>query len=476
MSAKQDRQGVRTASDLEQKYNFDKTFAELMGIATDARNKVDSVESTLRNEMKEQYTSISRDTEKIVMEALEEYVKTGDLEEYKQTLQSQFKIMADQISATASSTEEQVSEVRDYLDEQVSILDKYMKESEAALIVRADKISAKVDSNEQRIIEVTDTVTGQVTAFEEYKSTNSSALEVLDNKISANLQSTEELIREVKDDLGEQTELLEQYKQSTESDFSVMNEQISMNLSSTMEQITSVQSGLDGISDNLADQARQVETLREEKDSELKLLTDRMEVNFESTTEQISNVNGEVQAVVEELEKHFEFSTDGLIIKAGENSMELHLDNDLIRFTRNGQEFGWWDGVDFYTGNVVVAVSERAQFGNFAFVPRSNGSLDFLKVDEYTALAITSHPQNKTVTGTYQSASFSVTATGDGLTYQWQTSTDGETWTNMANGTSSSINVMYTTTDIKKRYYRCVVTDKRRKKVTSNVATFTLNA
>ena len=36
--SKQDRQGARTPSDLEQKYNFNKTFAEIMGVATDARN------------------------------------------------------------------------------------------------------------------------------------------------------------------------------------------------------------------------------------------------------------------------------------------------------------------------------------------------------------------------------------------------------------------------------------------------------
>ena len=60
--------------------------------------------------------------------------------------------------------------------------------------------------------------------------------------------------------------------------------------------------------------------------------------------------------------------------------MNVLLDNDMIRFTKNGQEFGWWDGVDFHTGNIVVEVNERAQFGNFAFIPRSNGSLDFLKV------------------------------------------------------------------------------------------------
>ena len=61
--------------------------------------------------------------------------------------------------------------------------------------------------------------------------------------------------------------------------------------------------------------------------------------------------------------------------------MNLVLDNDLIRFTKNGQQFGWWDGVDFHTGNIVVTVNERAQLGSFAFVPRSNGSLSFLKVD-----------------------------------------------------------------------------------------------
>lgn len=378
VSAKQDRQGVRTASDLEQKYNFDKTFAELMGIATDARDKVDSVESTLRNEMKEQYTTIARDTEKIVMSAMEEYVKTGDLEEYKQTVESQLKIMADNISATVS--EEQLSEVREYLDEQIAILDKTMKDSDAAFLIKADEISAKIDSNTERITEVSDAVTGQVAAFEEYKSTNSSALEVLDNKISANLKSTEEKITEVLDELDGQVALIEEYKKSTESDLSVMNEQISASISSTSEQITAINQELGDASAELEQQAMDMETLREHTESELLLLSDRLQLNFETATEQISSVNGEVQSVAEELEKHFEFSTDGLIIRAGENSMELHLDNDTIRFMKNGQEFGWWDGVDFHTGNVVVEVNERAQFGDFAFVPRSNGSLSFLKV------------------------------------------------------------------------------------------------
>ena len=54
----------------------------------------------------------------------------------------------------------------------------------------------------------------------------------------------------------------------------------------------------------------------------------------------------------------------------------------MIQFTKNGQPIGWWDGNDFHTGNIVVEVNERAQFGNFAFTPRSDGSLMLLKVKE----------------------------------------------------------------------------------------------
>lgn len=115
-------------------------------------------------------------------------------------------------------------------------------------------------------------------------------------------------------------------------------------------------------------------------ESQFDIMADEISMNFNTTTEHITNVNGDLQSVIEKLEKHFEFSADGLVIKAGENSMNLLLDNDLIRFMKNGQEFGWWDGVDFHTGNIIIDVNERAQFGNFAFVPRSNGSLSFLKV------------------------------------------------------------------------------------------------
>lgn len=199
--SKQDRVYTRTASELERKYNFTKSFAEIMGLLTDARDKVDSVESKLHSDILEQTTTIYRDTEKIILSALQSKVEESVLAELTETFESKLLLMADKIS-----------------------------------------------------------------------------------------------------------------------------------------------------------------------------------INFENTTEQMTDIDGDLRTLLEELEKHFEFTVDGLAIKAGAGTMTLVLDHDIIRFEKNGQQFGWWDGVNFHTGNIVINLDERAQFGNFAFVPRSNGSLDFLKV------------------------------------------------------------------------------------------------
>lgn len=69
MSIKQDRTGVRTAAQLEQKYSFGKKFSEMLGLIDESREKVDSVESELRNEITQVSTTLSRTTEEISMQA-----------------------------------------------------------------------------------------------------------------------------------------------------------------------------------------------------------------------------------------------------------------------------------------------------------------------------------------------------------------------------------------------------------------------
>lgn len=113
----------------------------------------------------------------------------------------------------------------------------------------------------------------------------------------------------------------------------------------------------------------------------LKVLSDNISLNFKSTETMVNNIDGDLQEQIRTLSKFFDFGIDGLTIKTGNgNEMQLSIDNDIISFKKSGVQFGWWDGINFHTGNIVVDVSERAQFGNFAFVPRSDGSLSFLKV------------------------------------------------------------------------------------------------
>lgn len=76
LSTKQDIAYARTAQDIERKYSFGKTFADMLGLINENRDKVDSVESSLRNEIIEQSTTLKRDTSQIVMEAKEELQST----------------------------------------------------------------------------------------------------------------------------------------------------------------------------------------------------------------------------------------------------------------------------------------------------------------------------------------------------------------------------------------------------------------
>ena len=71
MSVKQDRAAPRTVADIERKYNFGKSLAEIMGLIDDTRNEVDSAYSELQSEFVEQSTELWRNASEIVAKATE---------------------------------------------------------------------------------------------------------------------------------------------------------------------------------------------------------------------------------------------------------------------------------------------------------------------------------------------------------------------------------------------------------------------
>ena len=89
------------------------------------------------------------------------------------------------------------------------------------------------------------------------------------------------------------------------------------------------------------------------------------------------------------------------------------------------------------------------------------------------APSITSHPQSITVTEGQQ-ATFSVAATGNGLSYQWQQRTDGTDWENVDGATNATYTIDRTTTDMSGYQYRCIVTGLGGETI-SNAATLTVN-
>lgn len=79
MSIKQDRTAARTAADIERKYSFGKKFSEILGLIDDSRDKVDSVESELRNQITETATELRRDTESLEFKVMS--IQKGGVEQ-----------------------------------------------------------------------------------------------------------------------------------------------------------------------------------------------------------------------------------------------------------------------------------------------------------------------------------------------------------------------------------------------------------
>mgnify|MGYP003307385897 CR=1 FL=1 len=74
-------------------------------------------------------------------------------------------------------------------------------------------------------------------------------------------------------------------------------------------------------------------------------------------------------------------SETAIAIGSDGSQIVLEIDNETgIVFKKNNTPIAWWDGNDFHTSNIYVEVNQRARFGDFAFIPRSDGSLSFLKV------------------------------------------------------------------------------------------------
>ena len=120
-----------------------------------------------------------------------------------------------------------------------------------------------------------------------------------------------------------------------------------------------------------------------------------------------------------------------------------------------------------YTGTITV---KNATTGCVSATPQT------FTVVINTPVAITTQPSNS-VSLVNTNASFTVAATGSGLTYQWQESTDnGVTWNNISGATSATYTALSVTNVMTGNKYQCIVSGAAPcTSVTSNVVTLTIS-
>lgn len=103
---------------------------------------------------------------------------------------------------------------------------------------------------------------------------------------------------------------------------------------------------------------------------------------FNTITQAIAQVDGQAQSNYANILKYIRFEDGNIILGEDGNEITLTIANDRITFMQNGVEVAYLSDNNLYIGNAIIKAGGRLQLGNFAFVPRSDGSLSFLKVGE----------------------------------------------------------------------------------------------
>lgn len=177
-------------------------------------------------------------------------------------------------------------------------------------------------------------------------------------------------------------ENLEQIRQEVQN--------VSNNSSMTASQVTSFGSKLvETVEKKLEERYKDVVTTKD-----LEKLEERISYKTEETAEGLkqtfttqvketqTTLEGDVSSRFEKIESYIRyFSEDGTAyIELGEeySDLKLRLANKKIYFSENGIEFAYMSKSQLFITDVTVL--KRLIIGKFAFVPRENGNLSFIKV------------------------------------------------------------------------------------------------
>lgn len=102
---------------------FENTKEEMKDIQAETNSGLDEIRGTVQTN----YTNATQYADKIVLDALTEYVKTGDLESFKETISTQFQQTAEDFTFNFSRLVEQINTMEGESQSQFAELKKYIR-------------------------------------------------------------------------------------------------------------------------------------------------------------------------------------------------------------------------------------------------------------------------------------------------------------------------------------------------------------
>ena len=149
-----------------------------------------------------------------------------------------------------------------------------------------------------------------------------------------------------------------------------------------------------------------------------------------------------------------------------------------ITHTYTYGDSNWKDLLTAYDGQSItydVSGNPTSYYNGNRWTMEWENGRQLTSLSRRPPVVITTQPENSySIIGT--TATFTVVAEGDRVTYQWQYSTnDGETWSNVSNGTSATLSVS-AQASVDGNLYRCVVKDFMGHTATSQAGKLTVTS
>ncbi len=105
------------------------------------------------------------------------------------------------------------------------------------------------------------------------------------------------------------------------------------------------------------------------------------EMNFTALNKDIEAVINQTDARFNEINNYIHFTTEGdIILGNSESPLVLKIENDKIAFYQSNNKVAYFSDNKLYVKDLELTEEGSAKFGNFAFMPRTNGNLSFKKI------------------------------------------------------------------------------------------------